>query len=187
MKIAFIAFDNLTTLDLVGIYDPLTRLKTMGFIPDLTWHLCALNSPVKDDRGLTLTPDTVGASLEGYNLVVAPGGYGTRNLCTNAAFLSWIGTAQKVPLKASVCTGSLLFGAAGFLRGLKATTHPSAYELLTPYCKEVRHDRIVDEGAVVTAGGVTSALDLGLYLVARLAGAEARQRIKAQMDYPYGD
>ena len=187
MKIAFIAFDHLTTLDLVGIYDPLTRLKTMGFMPDLTWDICALNTPVKDDRGLTLVPDKVGAPLEGYDIVVAPGGYGTRPLIKDAAFMAWIGTATATPLKASVCTGSLLFGKAGFLRELHATTHPSAYDELAPFCKEVRRERIVDEGAVVTAGGVTSAIDLGLYLCGRLAGEKTRQRIKTQMDYPHGD
>ena len=187
MKIAFIAFDRLTTLDLVGIYDPVTRLKTMGFLPSLSWDICALSTPVKDDRGLTLLPDRVGGSLEGYDLVVAPGGYGTRPLCQDAAFLNWVGTAKAAPLKASVCTGALLFGGAGFLQGLRATTHPSAYDELTPFCKEVRRERIVDEGGVITAGGVTAGIDLGLYLCARLAGAEARRRIKAQMDYPYGD
>ncbi|MCZ6556639.1 MAG: DJ-1/PfpI family protein, partial [SAR324 cluster bacterium] len=89
--------------------------------------------------------------------------------------------------KASVCTGSLLFGAAGFLQGKRATTHPNAYDALRPYCAEVVRQRIVDEGDLVTAGGVTSGIDLGLFLCEKFAGAEAKAAIKKQMDYPYGD
>ncbi|MCK5913732.1 MAG: DJ-1/PfpI family protein, partial [Desulfuromusa sp.] len=94
-------------------------------------------------------------------------------------------TAAPVPLKASVCSGSLLLGAAGFLRGKKATTHPKAYTELARYCAKVSKERIVDEGDVITARGVTSAIDLGLHLVERLAGKETRIEIARQMDYPY--
>ena len=85
----------------------------------------------------------------------------------------------------SVCTGALLLGAAGFLRGRRATTHPNAYKELEPYCGTVVHDRVVDEGDVITARGVSSAIDAGLHVVQRIAGADARMRIAAQMDYPY--
>ncbi len=88
-------------------------------------------------------------------------------------------------LKASVCTGALLLGAAGFLKGKRATTHPNNFDELAPYCAEVVDERVVDEGDIVTARGVTSAIDLGLYLVERLASAAARARIAKQMDYPY--
>jgi cyclohexyl-isocyanide hydratase len=81
----------------------------------------------------------------------------------------------------------LLLGQAGYLRGKRATTHHNAYELLAPYCREVvRTRRIVDEGNVITAGGVTSALDLGLYLVERFWGKKARERVAQQMEYRDG-
>ncbi len=88
-------------------------------------------------------------------------------------------------LKVSVCTGALLLGAAGFLRGRRATTHPNALKELEPYCGTVVRERVVDEGDVITAGGVACAIDAGLHLVQKLAGAEARARIAAEMDYPY--
>ena len=88
-------------------------------------------------------------------------------------------------LKASVCTGALLLGAAGFLKGKRATTHPNAFEELRSHCAHVVDDRVVDDGGIMTARGVTSSIDLGLYLVERLAGAEARARIATQMDYSY--
>jgi len=92
-----------------------------------------------------------------------------------------------VKLKTSVCTGALLLGSAGFLAGKRATTHPNAFEELKPYCTVVENRRIVDEGSVVTARGVSSSLDLGLHLVERIAGREARTRIAKQMDYPYDE
>lgn len=187
MRMAFILFDGLTTLDFVGLYDPLTRLKTQGFIPELSWELCAPTPEVRDDRGLRLTATQVGGSLAGYDLLAAPGGFGTRPLKDDPAFMDWLRTGADAELKASVCTGALLFGAAGWLQGRRATTHPNAYELLRPTCAQVVTDaRVVDEGAVITARGVTAGIDLGLHLCARLAGPEAAARIRTQMDYPYG-
>ncbi len=100
---------------------------------------------------------------------------------------SWIGCGRPngAPLKASVCTGALLLGAAGFLAGKPATTHPNAMQELEPYCGEVRTERVVDAGTVVTSRGVTAAIDLGLHLVRRLAGAAAQRQVAQQMDYPY--
>jgi transcriptional regulator GlxA family with amidase domain len=79
----------------------------------------------------------------------------------------------------------LLLGSAGFLQGRRATTHPTAYKELERYCGMVVRERVVDEGDIITARGVSSAIDMGLHLVQRLAGADARDRIAAQMDYPY--
>ena len=79
----------------------------------------------------------------------------------------------------------MLLGAAGFLRGRRATTHPGAYKELEPYFDSVVKERVVDEGEIVTAGGVSSAIDAGLHIVQKLAGVEARERIALQMDYPY--
>jgi cyclohexyl-isocyanide hydratase len=157
----------------------------MGILPSFEWRLCGMTPCARDDRGLSFDVDEVGASLAGFDLLVVPGGYGTRSLQHDAEFLGWLSSAAPVPFKASVCTGSILLGAAGFLKGLKATTHFSAYRELAPYCAEVVERRIVDSGAVVTARGVTAAIDLGLHLCERIAGAEARARIAKQMDYPY--
>ena len=183
MRAAFVIFDRMTALDFVGVYDPLGRLRTMNLLPGFEWSVCAPTERVTDDRGLRFLPDRVGGPLTDFDLLVVPGGYGTRELRTDPRFREWLRTADAVPLKASVCTGALLLGAAGFLAGKPATTHPSAMEELRPYCAEVRTERVVDAGGVVTAGGVTAAIDLGLHLVERLAGAEARRRAAVQMDY----
>lgn len=185
MKTAFVIFDRMTALDFIGAYDPLTRLKSMQLIPDFEWDVCAVAGEVADDKGMSFTPGVVGESLSKYDLIVVPGGFGTRALQHDKAFVDWLRTSAPVKLKASVCTGSLLLGAAGFLKGRRATTHPSAFEELKPYCALVVDERVVDESEIITARGVTSAIDLGLYLVERLADAEARRRVAKQMDYPY--
>ena len=185
MKTAFIIFDRMTALDFIGAYDPLTRLKSMQFIPDFEWDVCAFTEEVNDDKGMRFTPGVVAESLGKYDLIVVPGGFGTRTLQHDKAFVDWLRTSAPVKLKASVCTGSLLLGAAGFLKGRRATTHPSAFEELKPYCAQVVDERVVDEGEIITARGVTSAIDLGLYLVELLVSAEARRQVAKQMDYPY--
>jgi cyclohexyl-isocyanide hydratase len=185
MTAAFVLFDGLTALDFVGAYDPITRLHSMGFQEDFAWDLCAFRTPVHDGRGLRFTPDQVGASLENYDLLVVPGGHGTDSLQDDEAFLEWLGTAAPVGLKASVCTGSVLLGAAGFLTGCTATTHPNATEELAPYCAQVVDDRVVDDGAIVTARGVSAGIDLGLHVVRRLGGPAVKAQIAEQMDYPY--
>jgi cyclohexyl-isocyanide hydratase len=118
-------------------------------------------------------------------LLFVAGGFGTRTLQHDNEFMEWLKSAAPVKLKTSVCTGALLLGAAGYLRGKQATTHPSALKELAPYCSAVLTKRVVDEGNVITAGGVSSSIDLGLHVVERLAGADARARIAAQMCYPY--
>jgi cyclohexyl-isocyanide hydratase len=136
-----------------------------------------------DGAQLELLPTQVGKSLDGYDIVIVPGGYGSRHLIQDHLFLQWLKTAESCKLKASVCTGSLLLGAAGFLKGKKATTHPKAFEELKRYCSEVVNQRIVDEGDVITARGVTASIDLGLYLCQRFAGREVSESIRQQMDY----
>jgi imidazoleglycerol-phosphate dehydratase len=187
MKIAFIIFDGMTALDFVGAYDALTRLSTMDILPGVTWDICAQSPQVIATGGLPILATRNQESLEGYDLLVVPGGDGSRRFLqpdqAGRRFMEWIRTGQHIPLKTSVCTGALILGAAGFLQGRPATTHPSAYEELEPFCGQVLAQRIVDAGDVITAGGVASSLDLGLYLVEKLSGQKGRLVVQKQMDY----
>jgi transcriptional regulator GlxA family with amidase domain len=185
MNTAFVIFHHMTAMDFIGAYDPLTRLKSMGLMPSFEWDISALTADVTDDKGLHIAPTVVGQPLCQYDLIVVPGGRGTRTLQHDKVFIDWLRSSVSVRLKASVCTGSLLLGAAGFLKDKRATTNRNAVEELTPYCVQVVDDRVADEGGIITARGVTSAIDLGLYLIERLVGAEARARVATQMDYPY--
>ena len=187
MKIAFIIYEGMTALDFIGAYDPLTRLKTMGFMPDLEWEVCALSKSVADISGMRFTPTRSNGSLQGFDLLVVPGGLGARELLKETPqakrFIKWLKGAADCPLKTSVCTGALLLGAAGFLQGKDATSHPSALQDLAQYGAQPLSQRVVDAGEVITAGGVSASIDLGLYLVEKLAGSQVRAKIQRQMDY----
>ena len=182
MKVAYIIFDGITWLDLIGIYDPISRLKT-HYLPDLSWDVCSLTNCVQDNHGLQMIPTKVNSSLAGYDVLIVPGGVGTRTLIHNPSFLDWIKTAHAATFKVSICTGSLILGAAGFLKGKAATTHFKEYETLQPFCKKVLKERIVEHGDVITAGAVSASLDLGLYLCRKWVGPEAENDIRKRMNY----
>jgi transcriptional regulator GlxA family with amidase domain len=183
-RIAMLAFPRLTFLDLIGGYDALRRVASMGIDADVSVRIVGTEREIVDDSGLVVKVDAVYEDLARYDLLYVPGGFGTRALVEDTRFLAYLETwGYERPL-ASVCTGSLLLGAAGYLKDIRATTHHRALDLLRPLCREVITDRrIVDEGRVVTAGGVSSSLDLGLYLVERHWGAAARETIARQMEY----
>jgi transcriptional regulator GlxA family with amidase domain len=183
VRTAFVIYDGMTTLDFIGVYDALTRLKTMGFREDSAWDVCATTEIVVDGTGLQLVPGRVGGSLAEYDRIIVPGGPGSRLRAAEPEFVDWLRTASSCQQKVSVCSGSLLLGAAGFLAGRRATSHRGAQADLAQYCATVLDERIVDEGDVVTARGVTSSIDLGLYLVEQIAGHEVRDKIRRQMDY----
>lgn len=185
MKMAFVLFDNMTTLDFVGFYEAVTWMGILKAKENVTWDFCANKEEVTDDRGLIVKVNKVLPDLSGYDLVFIPGGLSTRQLRYDDDFIAWIQTARDVEYKVSVCTGALLFGAAGFLQGKRATTNPSAYELLAPYCSEVVEARYVRDGNIFTGGGVSVAIDLGLYVVESLTSEAVVQQVKEKMDYPY--
>jgi len=183
-RIAFLVFPRLTLLDFVGAYDALRRIATMSIDPEVTHRIIGTEPEIADETGLVVKPDGVYEDLAPFDLLYVPGGLGTRALMDDARLLDYLKTWGPARPLASVCTGALLLGRAGYLRGRRATTHHRAYDLLRPLCREVVTDRrVVDEGQVVTAGGVASSLDLGLYLVEKFWGADARVRIAAQMEY----
>ncbi len=178
MRIAFVIYNGMTALDFIGFYDPVTRLR------DIEWDVCALSEEVHDINGLCFVPTKVSPNLGDYDMLFVPGGYGSRKLINSKEFIEWLKTGKNCKLKVSVCTGALLFGAAGFLKGKKATTYRKAFEELSKFCSVVDR-RIVDEGDVITARGVTSSIDLGLYICEKLAGRKVMEEIREQMDYSF--
>lgn len=185
MKIAFILFDQMTTLDFAGFYEAVTWMGILKAKENVSWDFCSNKKEITDDRGLTIKINHVSPDLSGYDLIFIPGGLSTRQLRFDADFISWIQTARDVEYKVSVCTGALILGAAGFLNDKKATTNPSAYELLTPYCCEVVKKRFVRDGNIFTGGGVSASIDLGLYVIESLTNEEVARQVQEMMDYPY--
>ncbi len=185
MKMAFILFDGMTTLDFAGFYEAVTWMGILGAKENVSWDFCSNKEKIVDDRGLTMAVRQVCPDLSVYDLIFIPGGMPTRQLRFDTDFVSWIRTARDSEYKASVCTGALLLGAAGFLTGKKATTNPSAYDLLAPYCAEVTRERYTRDGNIFTGGGVSASIDLGLYFVESLTSTEVAKQVQEKMHYPY--
>ena len=186
-RFGFVAFEGMTLLDLVGVYDPLSRIRSMGFDRTSTSEIVgAKEARIGSHDGMTLSVSRVRPSLDDFDVLVVPGGPETRVLAKDSSFTARLGTFPENRLLASVCTGALLLGAAGRLRGRRATTHASALAELPAYGATPVRERVVDEGQVVTAGGVTSGLDLGLYLVRRLEGDSVADQVAAQMEWRGG-
>jgi len=191
-RVAFVAFRGMTLLDLVGPYDALSRIATMGFDPTFTCEIVSATTAgeeigageVWSGAGALLRVARERPALEPYDVVVVTGGHGTRELAGDAAVVQWLASFPTTRRMASVCTGALLLGAAGRLTGKRATTHASALGELARYgATSVADERVVVDGAVITAGGVTAGIELGLWLVEWLEGAETRAKITQQMEW----
>lgn len=191
-RIALVAFEGMTLLDLVGPLDALSRIATMGFDATTTCEVVAMTRPagareldppvVWSAWGAELVTARYRPSLDAFDVLVVPGGPGTRSLENDAEAIAWLATFPANRLTASVCTGALLLGAAGRLRGKRATTHHRMMADLERFGAVAVAERVVDEGQLITAGGVTSGIELGLHLVKRLAGDEAHAAVAAQME-----
>ncbi|MBK7858276.1 MAG: DJ-1/PfpI family protein [Archangiaceae bacterium] len=174
-SVGFFVFPRVTTLDFVGVYDALRRLS------GVTLKFVGPEARATDEGGLSFEVEQY-PSLAELDLLVVPGGHGTRALEEDERCLDYLRAWGEVRPIASVCTGALLLGRAGHLKGLKATTHFGSYERLAPFCAEVVRDvRVVDSGRVVTAGAVSSSLDLGLHLVKKHWGEDEHQRVSKAM------
>ena len=121
-------------------------------------------------------------SLDEFDVLVVPGGFAARTLASDPAIAAWLGSFPRSRVAASVCTGALFWGEVGRLRGRRATTHATAMDRLAAYDATPIAARVVDEGDIVTAAGVTSGIDLGLHLVARFSGPDVARRIAKQME-----
>jgi transcriptional regulator GlxA family with amidase domain len=180
MNIAIPIFDRLTALDAVGPYEVLSR------IPGATVHFIAAEPGPKrtETRMLALMADESLDDLPEPEVIVFPGGYGTRELMDDARIIDWLGHAhQHSEWTTSVCTGSLLLGAAGILDGLEATTHWMALDRLKELGATPVTRRVVEQGKVITAAGVSSGIDMALTLVQRMKGPELAQAIQLGIEY----
>jgi len=137
-----------------------------------------------DNRQLTLVADEPLAAVPRPEIIMVPGGFGTRQLMTPNPLLDWIRAAHETSQwTTSVCTGSLLLGAAGVLIGLEATSHWASLEQLRDLGARPTLKRVVVQGKVVTAAGVSSGIDMALSLAAKIAGDEVAQSIQLGIEY----
>jgi putative intracellular protease/amidase len=180
MEIAIPIFERLTALDAVGPYEVLSR------IPEARVRFVAETIGAKrtENGMLALSADVVLDELPNPEVIVVPGGFGTRALLHDELMLSWLrGAHATSEWTTSVCTGALLLGAAGILEGLEATTHWLSLELLRDYGAIPVSRRVVEQGKVITAAGVSSGIDMALTLAARIAGEDVAQAIQLGIEY----
>ena len=180
MNIAIPIFDRLTALDAVGPYEVLSR------IPGATVHFIAAEPGPKrtETEMLALIADESLDDLPEPEVIVFPGGYGTRELMDDPQILAWLSHAHEhSEWTTSVCTGSLVLGAAGILNGLEATSHWMALDRLAELGAKPVSKRVVEQGRVITAAGVSSGIDMALRLVERMHGPELAQAIQLGIEY----
>jgi cyclohexyl-isocyanide hydratase len=177
--IGMLIFPRLTQLDLTGPYEVLARL------PNTAIHLVAHTlDPVKTDRGMMLVPTVTYSDCPQLDVVMVPGGPGQQELMEDAVVIEFLqrqaGAAKYVT---SVCTGSLVLGAAGLLKGKRATSHWAAIEHLSLLGAIPVRERVVVDGTIVTGAGVASGIDFALTLAAILEGEEVAREIQLQIEY----
>lgn len=185
MRIAIVVFDGMTLLDATGFYDVMYRMNRVEQYRKASWELCGMKHTIKDEQGVRVEVDKVRPDLSAYDAIYIPGGFGTRYLRYDEEFVGWLRIAEKVKLKISVSTGSLLLGAAGFLKEKRATIDPNHRDLLKPYCKEVISSHMVRDQEVITAGGISASIDMGLYLVRLLSSEAVLHDVKQLLDYQH--
>jgi putative intracellular protease/amidase len=180
VEVAIPLYDRFTALDAVGPYEVLSRL------PDTRVTFLAKEpGPVStENRMLTLVAERALADLPRPEVVMVPGGLGTRDLLDDEELLGWIRQAHAGSTwTTSVCTGSLLLGAAGLLEGLEATSHWLELESLAGFGARPVERRVVEQGKVITAAGVSSGIDMGLVLARRIAGERTARAIQLLIEY----
>jgi cyclohexyl-isocyanide hydratase len=178
-SIGMLLFPRMTQLDLTGPYEVLARL------PNTTVHLVAHTlDPVQTDRGMQIVPTVTFADCPQLDLVMVPGGPGQQGLMEDAVALEFLQRqARGAQYITSVCTGSLVLGAAGLLKGKRATSHWAAIEHLKPLGAIPTSEKIVIDGNIITGAGVTSGIDFALAVAAKLEGEEVARQIQLQIEY----
>lgn len=188
MKIALICFDQMEELDLVGPWEVLRMWQLQHPEDGVEAFTASLDGgTVTCAKGMQIVTDMPIADMGEVDVLLLPGGFGTRELMTRETVLDLLrDEAESGTLMTSVCTGSLVFAAAGLLAGRPATTYWSALDVLSHVDEtiEVRgEDRFVDSGEVITASGVSAGIDMALHLVKRLHSADRARQVKKEIQY----
>jgi transcriptional regulator GlxA family with amidase domain len=188
MRIGIALFDGAEELDFAGPWEVLASWAKN--VPDDGVEVLTLartRDPIRCAKGLRVLPDTDWASAPELDVLVYPGGIGTRRDLADAAVLDWLRSiAAAGALMTSVCTGALVYAAAGLLRDRPATTHWGSLSLLAEIDPTIRvrpDDRFVDDGTIITAAGVSAGIDMALHLIARLHSIERAREIRRYIQY----
>jgi transcriptional regulator GlxA family with amidase domain len=179
MDIVIPIYNDFTALDAIGPYEVLSR--TGGRVR----FVAKEPGPIRTDNGmLSVVAEASLADAPAPDIVVVPGGVSTQQVCQDAEWLDWLRAVHATSSwTTSVCSGSLLLGAAGILDGLEATTHWLHMDDLAAYGARPTGRRVVRQGKIITSAGVSSGIDMGLVLAAELVGEEAAKAIQLVIEY----
>ena len=179
IEIGFLVFPRVQQLDLTGPYE------VLAMVPGARVHLVATTlEPLASATGLVLTPTVTFAECPALDVICVPGGGGVNPLMEDGDTLDFLcRQAAGARYLTSVCTGALVLGAAGLLRGKRATTHWAAHDLLSHFGAIPTQARVVRDGNLITGGGVTAGIDFGLTLAAELTDAATAQAIQLHLEY----
>jgi len=178
-RIGLLIFPNITQLDATGSYE--VFIKFPGAEVRLIWKSL---EPVTAGGGLLLTPDTTFGDCPQLDLICVPGGAGMNPLLNDEEVLDFIRTqAAGAKYVTSVCTGSLVLGAAGLLKGKKATSHWMSVDMLEAFGAEPVKERVVRDGNIITGGGITAGIDFALAIAAEVLGDDAARAIQLGLEY----
>lgn len=179
MDAAFVLYDNMTALDLIGPYEVLagSRQVTPCFVADQA-------GPIRCDSGATLHADLSFGELHGADIIVVPGSSHWRAALEHEALIAWLaGAYPRATWTTSVCTGSTLLAKAGILTGRPATTHWAVRDVLAAHGAVVSEDRVVRDGDVITCAGVSAGIDMALSLAAVLWGDTVARGVQLAIEY----
>ena len=199
-KVAILMFDDVEVLDFAGPFEVFAVTlelnkgdsleDSFAARPFAVFTVAENPGAVSARNGLSINPDCTISDCPPPDILIVPGGIGTRKLIDNSAIINWIETcSQTAELVLSVCTGSLLLAKAGLLEGLAATTHHKALELLrelAPNTTVIENQRFVDNGKIITSGGIAAGIDMSLYVVSKLLGKQQAEQTAEYMEYKIG-
>jgi len=180
MRIVFFLYDGFTVLDAIGPYETLCRLPGA----EVTFVAKQAGMVANDIRLIDIYAPLSIDDVNSADILVVPGGFADEAVRNDPHQMDWIRKISKTTqVNASICTGSLIFAAAGLLDGKKATTHWARFEVLKDYGAIPVEERWVDHGDIITAAGVSAGIDMGLYLCARLAGDDYAKALQLAIEY----
>ena len=179
MKVVFALYEQMTALDLVGPY------QVFAIAPGMEVTLAASTSgPKRTDSGMVIHAEKALSEISTADVIVVPGTGQPQAPLADKVLLEWLArVSPSAQLTCSVCTGSLVLGAAGLLRGKRATSHWAALDSLREFGAEPVQERVVFDGSTVTAAGVSAGIDMALSVMARLAGEQAARMLQLGIEY----
>jgi len=189
-NVAILLFDRVDVLDFAGPFEVFSVCRLAdGSHPFAVYTVAEKAGPIAARNALQVTPAHTLETCPQPDLVVVPGGYGSRELMTNPLILEWLRQmATTAELVLSVCSGALVLAKAGLLDGLEATTHHGVLDLLASVAPrtQVRRDvRVVDNGQIITSAGVSAGIDMSFHVIARLLGEDQARETAGYIEYPW--